>query len=360
MASPILLTGATGFLGMQVLDRILEDTDRPVLAPVRARDGAGARERLADVLKLLYGSADRHSGRIRAVPADITAPCLGLDADTWGRLARECGAIVHCAASVSFAESLGDARAINVGGTRHVLALARRARAEGALGRFVHVSTAYVAGDAEGVFTESERDIGQGFRNTYEQTKLEAELVVADALDELDGVVVRPSIVVGERESGWTPAFNVVYPPLRAFSTGCLDVVPGHPDGVVDIVPVDYVADAIAHLLLWRTDVGRTLHLVAGRDATTIGRLAAMAAERLGRPVPEFGPPPEGLGALAPYFDVAARFDDTRAREVFGPAGIEPGPVDEYFDTLMDYADDARWGRRAISRAAARERPVPA
>src|SRR5439155_4254751 len=148
------------------------------------------------------------------------------------------------------------------------------------------------------------------FRNTYERTKLEAELVVADDLDELCGVVVRPSIVVGERASGWTPAFNVIYPPLRAFSSGHLEVVPGHPDGVVDIVPVDYVADAIAELLLRRTEVGGTLHLVAGRHATTIGRLAGLAAARLGRRAPRFGPPPEGFGSLVPYFDVDARFDD--------------------------------------------------
>jgi nucleoside-diphosphate-sugar epimerase len=162
--------------------------------------------------------------------------------------------------------------------------------------------------------------------------------------------------VVGERASGWTAAFNVVYPPLRAFSEGLLDVVPGRPEGIVDIVPVDYVADAIAHLLARRTEVGGTLHLVAGRHATTIGRLAAMAAARLGRPEPRFGPPPKGFGALVPYFDVAARFDDTRSRGVLARAGIAPSPVDDYFDVLVAYAEEARWGRRPLTRRAARER----
>src|SRR4051812_562748 len=215
MVSPVLLTGATGALGMQVLDRILEESDRPVLACVRATDVVSAQRRIAHTLETLYGSADRHAGRVRAIPADLTRPAFGLGADAWARLARECGAIVHCAASVSFGLELAAARAINVGGTRQVLALARRARAQGVLERFVHVSTAYVAGDAGGVFTEAHRDVRQGFRNTYERTKLEAELAVAGALEELNGVVVRPSIVVGERESGWTAAFNVVYPPLR-------------------------------------------------------------------------------------------------------------------------------------------------
>jgi nucleoside-diphosphate-sugar epimerase len=353
--SPIALTGATGFLGMQVLDRILEQTDRQVLALVRASDVVSAQRRVAGTLETLYGRADCHPGRVRAVPADLTRPAFGLDADTWARLARSCGAVVHCAASVSFGLELAEARAINVGGSRQVLALARRARAEGVLERFVHVSTAYVAGDTGGVFLESQRDIGQGFRNTYERTKLESELAVAESLDELAGVVVRPSIVVGERESGWTPTFNVIYPPLRAFSTGSIDVVPGRPEGIVDIVPVDYVADAIVQLLLRRPDVGGTLHLVAGRSATTIGSLAETAAARLGRPAPRFGPPLEGLGRLAPYFDVAARFDDTRARDVLTRAGLAAGRVEDYFDALVDYAERARWGRRPLSRAAARD-----
>jgi thioester reductase-like protein len=356
MPPSILLTGATGFLGMQVLDRILEETDRPVLACVRATDVVTAQRRIANTLETLYGSADSHAGRVRVIPADLTMPALGLDAAAWGRLARQCGAIVHCAASVSFGLELVEARAINVGGTRQVLALARRARAEGALERFVHVSTAYVAGDSAGLFTEADRDIGQGFRNTYERTKLEAELAVAEALEEVRGVVVRPSIVVGERGSGWTASFNVIYPPLRAFAGGLIEVVPGRPDGVVDIVTVDYVADAIAELLLRRTQAGGTLHLVAGRHATTIGQLAALAAARLGRPAPRFGPAPEGLGSLAPYFDVKARFDDARARGVLGPAGLAPMPVGGYFDALIDYAYEAGWGRRPMSRWAARER----
>jgi thioester reductase-like protein len=352
---PIVLTGATGFLGMQVLDRILEQTDREVLALVRASDAVGAQRRITGTLEALYGRSSRHAGRVRAVPADLTAPAFGLDGAAWRRLARSCGAIVHCAASVSFGLELADARAINVGGSRQVLALARRARHEGVLDRFVHVSTAYVAGDTSGVFLEAQRDIGQGFRNTYERTKLEAELAVADGLDEVGGAVVRPSIVVGERASGWTSTFNVIYPPLRAFSMQSIDVVPGRPEGIVDIVSVDYVADAIAHVLLRRTDVGGTLHLVAGRSATTVGSLAELAAARLGRPAPRFGPPPEGFASLVPYFDVAARFDDSRARSVLAPAGITPGCVEEYFDALVDYAELARWGRRPLSRPAARE-----
>src|SRR5438128_622237 len=89
---PILLTGATGFLGIQVLDRILEQTDRQVVALVRAPDIVGAQRRVAGTLETLYGRTDRHAGRVRAVAADLTLPAFGLDAAAWARLARNCGA----------------------------------------------------------------------------------------------------------------------------------------------------------------------------------------------------------------------------------------------------------------------------
>ena len=76
---PIVLTGATGFLGMQVLDRILEHTDREVLALVRASDAVAAQRRVTGTLEALYGRSPRHAGRVRAVPADLTAPAFGLD-----------------------------------------------------------------------------------------------------------------------------------------------------------------------------------------------------------------------------------------------------------------------------------------
>src|SRR5258705_66914 len=89
MPRSILLTGATGFLGMQVLDRILEETDRPVLACVRATDAVSAQRRIAGTLETLYGSNARHPGRVRAIPADLALPAFGLAPPTWPRLARE-------------------------------------------------------------------------------------------------------------------------------------------------------------------------------------------------------------------------------------------------------------------------------
>ncbi|MCA1689501.1 MAG: SDR family oxidoreductase, partial [Actinobacteria bacterium] len=237
----VLLTGATGFLGMEVLVRLLEQPDTEIVALVRARDRAEASRRIDTVLAQLYELPPATAAeRILALPGDVSLPGLGLDPDDRRAVVGRTTEIVHCAASISFALPLEQARSINTEGTRSLLSLAGEIPG---LRRVVHVSTAYVGGRHAGTFGEDDLDVGQEFRNSYEQSKFEAEIEVMAS--DLPLVIARPSIVVGDRLSGWTPTFNVIYWPLRAFARGMLEEVPADPDGVVDVVPVDYVADAL-------------------------------------------------------------------------------------------------------------------
>jgi long-chain acyl-CoA synthetase len=311
----VLLTGATGFVGGEVLARLAGE----------------------DVLALTR----RPVPGLRTVAGDLTAPGLGAPPGAFDGVTE----IVHCAASVSWDLSLADARAINVEGTRRVLELAA---ALPGLRRHVHVSTAYVAGRFEGRFGEDDLWRGQAFRNTYEQSKAEAEQLVHDA--GLPSVVVRPSIVMGDSVTGFTPVFNVLYWPLRAYARGLLPAIPASSDARVDIVPVDYVADAIVEAL--RSDVGGVLNLVAADDAPTVERLAGLAAAALGRERPRLGAPDGALAARSPeaaayleYFDMRVVFDAARAHAVLGP----PPRLEDYFPTLMAYAQRARWGKRAAA-----------
>ena len=358
MKTPVLLTGATGFLGMEVLARLLEAGDRDVHALVRADGKQAAEERLDGVLRKLWRDPSPYRGRVHAVAGDLTEPGLGIDAADRMHLAEDVGAVLHCAASISFDLPLEEARAINVEGTREVIGLAREAKTLGRLERFLHVSTAYVAGAYPGTFRERQLVAGQQFRNTYEQTKNEAEQIVSEA-DDLAPAVVRPSIVMGESDSGWTPAFNVLYWPLRAFSRGLFDTVPAKAHGRVDVVPVDYVADAIVYLLD-RAESG-VFNLVSGHEAPTVDELLELGTERFGRPRPELVEPGEPT-ALAdgevyvPYFDMQVVFDDERARAVLEPAGIRAPRLSECFGNLIDYAEATRWGKRQMTRETARER----
>jgi thioester reductase-like protein len=358
MKPPVFLTGATGFLGMEVLARLLERGDREVLALVRASDDAAARERIDGVLGTLWRDPAPYRDRVRSIAGDVTRPGLGIEQAERAVLAEEVGAVLHCAASIAFDLPLDEARQINVEGTREVIGFARECKNLGRLERFVHVSTAYVAGRYSGTFRERQLVAGQGFRNTYEQTKWEAEHVVRAAGD-LAPAIARPSIVMGESDTGWTPTFNVLYWPLRAFSRGLFDEIPGLPAAHVDIVPVDYVADALVRLLDIE-DQG-VFNLVAGREAPMPGELVELACTRFDRPRPRIVPPQrletDDHGAVyLPYFDMEVVFDDARARAALGPADIRPPKLADYFDTLIDYAEATRWGKRQMTREEARER----
>jgi long-chain acyl-CoA synthetase len=339
----VLLTGATGFIGMEVLARLLERGEQ-VAAVVRARDSAGARDRLDGVLATLYRDPAPYRDRVRPVLGDVAVA----DVD-----APPADVVIHCAASIAFTLPVDEARAVNVEGTRRMLAAARRAGAR----RFVHVSTAYVAGRTTGRWAEDQRDAGQDFRNTYERTKWEAEHLVADAAD-LSCAIARPSVVVGDSRSGWTPAFNVLYWPLRAFARGLFESVPALPQARVDVVPVDAVADGIVGLA--GAESTGAFHLAAGEGAPTATELVELACARFGRPRPPFTAPGDSAGAATqgdgavylPYFDMELVLDTVRSRSELG---LDVPPLARYFDTLMDYAELTRWGKRPLGREQARD-----
>ena len=368
----VLLTGVTGFLGAVLLARYLEQTERPIYALVRGASERQVATRLESTLRCLFGVDHPYAQRVHAVRGDITSPNLGL-----GRrreaLAERVGEIVHGAASVSFTAGLDESRAINVKGTRRMLEFARHCEARGGLRRFTYVSTAYVAGEHSGCFSEDELDVGQRFRNPYERSKFEAERLVAQAHEDLSITVARPSIIVGERGSGWTSSFNVLYWPLRVFSRGAYVALPARGCSPVDVVSVDYVADAIFALSQARQAVGGTFHLTAGRHASNVAELVGLASSFFERPAPKLIEPtlyrrvvhPLLIAAARdqrsrrslqrsevffPYFAARVSYDDRHARALLHPTGIEPSPLRDYFDRLVEFALLASWGARQIPR----------
>lgn len=368
----VLVTGATGFLGMELLVRYLEHTDRRVYALVRAPDEAAAAARLRATLASLVAEPDAYAHRLTAVAGDLEGSGLGIEARRRDELAEQVSEIVHAAASISFTLPLERARAINVEGTRRVLEFAALSAARGGLRRLAHVSTAYVAGTYRGTFNEDQLEAGQTFRNTYERSKWEAERLVRAHFGTLPIQVFRPSIVVGEQRSGWTPAFNVIYMPLRAFAHGAHPVIPARRSAPVDVVPVDFVADAIFELFSRPDGAGTTYHLVAGSDAVSVGELIDLSAHHLDRPRATAIPPRiyqrlihpllvrrsrgarrrwlERSEIFFPYFALDTTYDNRRARSALEPAGIHVPPLHDYFGRLVDFALAASWGRHPIDR----------
>ncbi len=343
-----VLTGATGFVGSLVLERLIE-RGAQVVALVRADDDAAARGRLEQLAEQTWGDPAVVAG-VEAVAADLERERLGLTAPAYDALAARAGAVVHCAASVRFDLPLSEAEAINVTGTERMLELAARGRERGASARFVHVSTAFVHGRAHGLAREEGPPAAPAFRNTYELTKRRAEQAVA----ELDGAaIVRPSIVVGDSRTGWTSSFNVVYPPLRALVSGRLDVVPAPADAILDLVPVDHVVDVVCALLDDPATAG-VVQAVGGELAPTMGEFARLALEHAGRPMlPCVPAAADQIGVYAPYVDVWARFEFARARAL----GMQRTPIEQLVPLMLDHAAAARWGRQRILRPSPRSQP---
>ncbi len=364
---PILITGTTGFVGMEVLARFLQRSERHVFALIRARNDAEAHERLRAVLATTFGDADAHPGRVTAVAGDIEQSGLGLDRGRLDELAGQVDRVLHAAASVSFELGIAESRGINLGGTEHMLAFADRAQQLGGLERFTYVSTAYVAGTYRGDFSETDYDVGQGFRNAYERSKWESEGTVRAASSRLPVQIARPSIIVGEQSSGWTVAFNVLYGPIRALATGAYRALPLNLAAPVDVVPIDYVTDALFELC--SAGPNGTFQLVAGDRATTVGRLAQMTTEHFHLPMPRIVPPAvyralypllrltvhgrqrlalERTQVFIPYLNIGVRFKDHLTRARLEPAGVRVLAVEDYFPRLLDFALAAAWGKRRL------------
>jgi len=359
--SGLLLTGATGHVGNALLPRLLGDPELTVYALVRADSPEHLRAREAE-LRTLAGS-----DRVVALAGDVTRPGLGLDTRDEERVEAEVGSILHSAAAVSFDLPYADALAQNVGGTEAVLGLARRLADRGRLTRLDHVSTAFVAGKRVGRVLETEIDLGQGYRNTYERTKCIAEVrIEAARAAGLPVAVHRPSIVVGDSRTGATRTFNVLYWPLKVYTRGWWRIFPGRPDVPVDVVPVDWLADAILALRARPDTVGGTFHLCAGDQAPTVAELEAITRAVTGGPPLRYVNPVLYRYLLRPllwpfrlsrrgrrlsaggrvylsYFAQNPRFDTTRSDAALGQGGHAP-PVREWFERVLRFAME-HWDR---------------
>ncbi len=372
-----LLTGVTGFIGREFLVRALARPQDRVMVIVRPQEGRSADTRVRELLHTLYGTrAERYRKRIDVFRGDLTQPKFGMYAMTWEQL-RKATHIVHMAARTCFDGTLEEARAHNVDGVRRMLEVARVAHAHGHLQSFVHVSTAYVAGARTDTVSADDLDPRGAFRNVYEQSKAEAEALVNAARDELPCTIFRPSIVIGDSRTGEVANFNTIYWAIRAYLRGQRHLF-ANGNSPLDLVPVNYVTDAMMHLIGQPQSVGRTF-LLAGGKRTTV-RLADFAkciTDCLGTPAVSLLSPKlfwtaklaAWLGVLPPrmtrliananvylpYFSANPIFDTRATEAALEGTGLEVPPVAEYIDTILGYCLAKGFGERSPMLARSRE-----
>ncbi len=370
----IFLTGVTGFVGRYLAARLLNRPDVDGLdVLVRARDESAARARLLESMQnAVSEGAEALVARMEPVLGDLREERFGLDPEAWDALAQRTDAVLHGAANVRFDQDLEDARSYNVYGTQQAAALARRAVELGGLTRFDWVGTAFVAGLRRDVVQERDLEHDAGWKNPYEQSKYEAEVWLRAHASDLPLTIFRPSIVVGESQTGATTNFGMLYWPIRLYAKGWWRTVVGSADTPVDIVPVDFVADAIEALSRPGEAVGETYHLTSGVEgAVTIGELAGLAQQYFGgrparyvdpgfflrwvRPVVDlflWGPKrrvlQQGGRFFIPYMSGNPRFDNAGTARALAPHGIVVPQVREYFSTLLDYCKRTDFGKLPV------------
>lgn len=343
----LFMTGFTGFLGTRLTEELL--MRRPscrITALIRPDSMARARARLRCLEEQMPGAEQR----VRLIEGDLGAPLLGLADDA--RLTGETAEIFHLAALYDLSCPADRATAVNLEGTRNVLDFARRCPA---LRRLHHVSTCYVAGKHWGRFAEDDLDVGQHFLNAYDRTKFAAEQLVRGRASTLPVTIYRPAIVVGDSRTGEIPKFDGPYFVMQAMMRlPRLFVFPRIDSGscTVNVVPVDFVARALAYLSALPQTLGHTYHLADSRPVSVL-TLERELMGLLGRrflllPVslrmacwmlrPRAVQRYLGLPAAAvPYFGYRAWFDTTWCTRHLAGSGIQCPPLTTYLPVLIDY-----------------------
>jgi len=349
----IFLTGFPGFLGSALVERLLQryPADVTVTCLVQSKYRPDAEARARAILSGRPGEA----GRIRLVDGDITVPDLGLG-EGYAALQEETAEIFHLAAVYDLAVARDLAMRVNVDGTHNVLSFARRCPR---LQRFQYVSTCYVSGRHPGVFREEDLSVSQSFNNWYEETKYLAEVEVQAARGEgMPVTIYRPSIVTGDSRTGETQKYDGPYYFIRWIlrqpeQIAFLPMVPNPERTRVNVVPRDYVIDAIAYLSGLERSAGKVYHL-CDPNPLTVAEMTALLGRATGRrlvrvPLPksvaksslEYLPGLEAFMGIEPesveYFVLPTRYSCENALADLEGSGISCPPFADYVDNLIAF-----------------------
>lgn len=348
-AKVIFLTGFPGFLAHYLVDRLARRQPKAEFVFL-------IEERLRAKAELSIDQQDRKTpgfaDRTRLLSGDITVgPHLGLSEEDL-EIAQEADEIWHLAAIYNLAIELPLAYRVNVTGTCNLLDFCESTPD---LKRFNYISTCYVAGWRTGHILESELDCGQTFKNNYESTKCWAEIEVRRRLDRISTTIFRPGIVVGDSQTGETDKYDGPYYLMRALLRLPQWVpVPhvGRGDARINLTPIDYTVDAMAHISADERAAGKTFHL-ADPNPYSSGELVNEIAHLTGHTtlpvsIPEAAAQKmmsfKALQELAEipaetlvYFNHPATFDTSNTEEFLADSGLACPDFMSYLPVLVEY-----------------------
>jgi thioester reductase-like protein len=354
----IFLTGSTGYIGAHVAANLLGTHGASLNLLVRGKDAHDTEARLWRAMQLHMEFPRFYEflqTSVRIFRGDLTAPLFGLSRDDYDRLVHTTDSVIHCAASLN-RKSEKSCLNVNLRGTLEVIQLARRSQYYHGLRRFSDVSTVAVAGKRsnEVVAEDSAIDWNRSDYDPYARTKKFGEHMVRELLPDTPVTVFRPSIVLGDSRYPQTTQFDMVE--SFVFLAG-LPMLPFRPKDKIDIVNVDFVADAIATIHVKEQPKYDIYHLSSGTGSQTFRELTDALAVAGAKRRPVFLPGMETpftslIGALSnrkgkvgygaalmkvfmPYLVWNTVFDNTR---VITELGRKPVPFSQYSYPLLKFS----------------------
>jgi thioester reductase-like protein len=348
VSDTFLITGFPGFIANRLLERLARRDSKFILLVQPALMGRAQ----VDIARIASESG-RTTSDFVLVEGDISQPDLGLRSENLDLVRDATTRVFHLAALYDLAIQRDLAMKVNVAGTRNILGLARSLPK---LKHFHHVSTCYVAGKREGRILETELKHDAGFRNFYEETKYLAEMEVEALKGELPITIHRPAVVCGDSTTGETAKYDGVYyliHYLLRWPRGLSQLNIGNHKVSLNLVPVNFVVDAMATLAFDEHAIGKTIQLADPNPLTTNQLFNAIAkAINDGRSritVPPswvqfflmLPPSPSVTGlphSAVPYFFLRQTYDSSQAQSLLAPHGIHCPSFDSYVDNVVSFA----------------------
>lgn len=347
----IFLTGFPGFIAARLVKRLAQEGAQFLLLvePKFARRAAEEVARMASETGVPATS-------FRVLEGDITSADLGLCAADLDIARNETTVLFHLAAIYDLTVRPDVARLVNFGGTRNVNQFALKGLTK--LRRYHYVSTCYVAGLRKGVILETELRHNAGFRNYYEESKHFAEIEVEEMKSRLPITIHRPSVVCGDSRTGETAKYDGIYYLIHYVRKwpGLLSLFNiGNTDVRLNLVPVDFVVEAMTALTIDENAIGATVQLADPAPLTTkelfdtIAETIAGHSSRFTIPASlvfkslmlPFSPKITGLPRSAvPYFFLEQTYDTARALELLESHGVRCPAFPTYVDKLVSFVAD--------------------
>jgi len=344
----VFLTGFPGFIAGRLLRRLATERGHCLLLVQPDFIERAQRE-----IQEIAAETGRSLADFHIFEGDITRRNLGLSPLDLEAARRESTMIFHLAALYDLAVARDVAMRVNVQGTRNVNLFARSLSR---LRHYHYVSTCYVAGKRKGRILERELRHEAGFRNHYEETKYMAEVEVDSLKSELPITIHRPSVVCGDSKTGKTAKYDGIYYLIHYLMKwpSVLSLINiGNREVSLNLVPVDFVVEALASLARDEQAIGKTIQLADPNPLTThelfntIARCLNSSGSRITIPAAlvEFflmlpsSPRITELPHLGvPYFFLKQTYDSTQASALLRPYQVDCPPFPSYAKAIVDYA----------------------